>query len=91
MKGFFHSFIFIVLFALLAINIVIFISGMALSDKMSHYEEQTNKLHRENIEFEKELYELSSLRYAASISASLDFTQKTIPTYLENLKYALNR
>lgn len=64
---------------------------MKLSDEINRYEKDIKKLKKENIELEKKVYEISSLKYAASVSASLDFTQKSSPLYFENLKYAFNR
>lgn len=72
-------------------NIYIFIGGMTLSNEISRYEKEINRLNLENIDLEKKAYELSSLRHAASMAAQLSFTKKSQPLYLDNIKYALNR
>lgn len=81
---------FIILFITLAvINIYVFVSGIRLGEKINYYDSETKKLHSENIELEKKLYEASSLNTVASEAAELDFTKKVEPTHLDKLKYAL--
>lgn len=76
---------------LVAANIYIFMSGVALSDEINHYEDEITRLHQENIDLAKKTYDAESLTYAAEVAGKLEFTQKSTPIYLENMKYALNR
>lgn len=73
---------------LLSANIFIYLTSLKLGDKISRFENETKKLHQENLALENNIYEIDSLQYAASLAAELDFTQKAQPVYLENLKFA---
>lgn len=82
--------IFIAVFVLLiAGNIYIFVSGMSLSDNINRFQAQTAKLQNDNQQLQTEIYAAESLQHAASLSASLKFTQKSQPLYFEQLRYAL--
>lgn len=81
-----------IIFAILIVtNIFIFVSGIKLSDEISYFEKETRLFHQESVELEKQKSSLSSLQYAASIAATLEFTKKSQPIYLENLPYAMNK
>lgn len=80
---------FIALFIVLAaVNLYIFVAGMYLSDDINRYDTQISKLSEENLRLEKDVYEAESLQYAASLSASLNFTEKSQPVFFDSLKYA---
>jgi len=85
------KFIWVVLLFLVAGNIYMFCSGIAVSDTINNLEQKTKKLHQENKELEKHLYKVESLQYAASIAANLNFTVSSQPIYLNSLKYAQKR
>lgn len=85
----FRNTIWVIFLVLAVINIFIFIKGIKLSTEISFYENETNKLHQDNLELEKQAYGFDSLRYAASMAAVLNFTKKAQPIYIENAKYAL--
>lgn len=91
MKKFFTFAFPILLLILLIVNVFIFMSGIQLSDDIGKFDRETALLKKENTELEKQVYEISSLQYAASASARLDFSQETKPIYLNNFGYALNR
>lgn len=75
----------------MVVNVFVFMSGIRLSDEISKYDKETLVLKKENTELEKQVYEISSLQHAASVSAQLDFSQEAKPMYFSSLKYALNR
>ena len=75
--------------ALAIVNLFIFVSSIKMSEKINFYETETKKLHMQNIELEKNLYESGSLSRIASEAAELSFTKTVEPTYLDKLKYAL--
>lgn len=83
--------VWVLFIALIVCNVYIFISGITLSDEISGFDKNIAKLHQENLELEKKLYDVSSLHYAASVAAQLSFTEKSNPIYWESLKFALNR
>lgn len=85
------KFIWVVLLFFVAGNIYMFCSGIAVSDTINNLEQKTKKLHQENKELEKHLYEVESLQYAASMAANLNFTVSSQPIYLNSLKYAQKR
>lgn len=79
-------------FALLIVaNIYIFISGIALSDEISHFENEVKRLKTENAQLETKVYDAASLSHAASLAAELNFTKKSTPLYIDNIAVALNR
>ena len=80
------------IFALLcAMQVYLFLSGITLGDEINHFEKETKKLKSDNLDLEKKLYSVESLTHAASQAASLNFTQKATPIYLNNLGIAMNR
>lgn len=91
MKKFISYILLVIFLALMVVNVFVFMSGIKLSDDISKYDSETLALKKENTELEKQVYEISSLQYAASISAQLDFSQQTKPLYFTSFKYALNR
>ena len=76
---------------LVTANLLIFVSGMNLSQQISHFEQETKRLRRENISLQKKAYEADSLQFAASVAAQLNFAQKAEPYFLENLGFALRK
>lgn len=72
-------------------NLLIFVSGMNLSQQISYFEQETKRLRRENISLQKKAYEADSLQFAASVAAQLNFAQKAEPYFLENLGFALRK
>lgn len=91
MKAILKNALIVFFFILLISNVGIFVSGMYLGDDINRYDGEVTKLTRENSILEKEVYQVGSLQYAASLSAHLNFTKQSQPVYFENLKYALNR
>jgi len=91
MKSAIKTIIFILLTVLIFTNIYIFMVGIRSSNDLTRMETDLAKLKQENIELENKLSYFDSLEYASSVAASLNFDQKAIPTYLDSLKYALNR
>jgi hypothetical protein len=81
----------ILFFVLVVANLLIFVSGMNLSQKISYFEQETKRLRRENISLQKKAYEADSLQFAASVAAQLNFAQKAEPYFLENLGFALRK
>jgi len=77
--------------ALVVANVYIFVVGIKSSVEITKMESQLENLRQENYSLESKLGEVSSLEYAASMAANMDFSKKAVPTYLESLKYALNR
>ena len=61
-----------------------------MGDEISTFEAKIQKIHRENLNLEGELADVSSLKYAQKLAKSLEFTEKSQPNYLEKLKYAFN-
>ncbi len=83
--------IWFLLLLLVILNIGVFISSIRLADEISFFEIETKKLHRENVELEKEISFYDSYQYAASQAAELGFIKKATPVYLENLQYAFKQ
>lgn len=83
--------IYAVFAVLIVANIYVFVSGVALSDQINKFEGEISRLHQENLDLEKKTYDAESLTYAAEMAQQMDFTNKSTPIYLNNLKYALNR
>ncbi|MBI3366591.1 hypothetical protein HY041_03115 [Candidatus Roizmanbacteria bacterium] len=82
--------IWIILPTLILANMFVFVSGIVLGDQIGHFEQETKKVHEQNVALEQKTSHLDSLEYAASIAASLDFVKRSTPIVLENLKYAFN-
>lgn len=88
MKTLIKTTLFFFFLALVFSNLYTFVSGIKLSEKINYYEQETRKLHTQNIELEKNVYEKNSLAQIASEAALLDFTKKVEPTHLDRLQYA---
>jgi len=69
-------------------NFYVFMLSMKLSDKTKFYEKEVTRLHKGNLEVEKKAFYFDSLQYAASKAAEMDFSKRSEPIFLENLKYA---
>ena len=91
MKSVFKFFISGVFIILLLLNFWIFTKGMYLSQEISKYETNTQKLRKENMELETKLYKINSLKNTSSMAASLEFTRRANPYFLDNLKVALKK
>jgi hypothetical protein len=91
MKFFFRNFIWIFFTGLILGNVYIFLSGIQLSNDVNRYEQEIKRLHSENTDLEKQVFEIESLRYTASMAATLNFTEQPAPIILDNSKYAFNR
>ncbi|MFH1827466.1 MAG: hypothetical protein ABH812_03505 [bacterium] len=91
MKSIFKFFVSIIFITLIMLNLWVFTKGMFLSQEISKYEINTQKLKKENMELETKLYKINSLKNTSSIAASLDFSKKADPYFLDNLKVALKK
>lgn len=91
MKHIYKYLIWVAFFALLITNIFVFLHSIKLSDEINRYEKEIAALHEENLQLSNKIYSVDSLQHAASLAASLNFTKKAQPVYLDDLKYALNR
>lgn len=91
MKKILKPIIIIFFAALILTNVYIFVAGIRSSVEITKMETELENLKQENYSLESKLGEVSSLEYAASMAAKMDFSKKTVPTYLDSLKYALNR
>lgn len=85
-----RSSIWLLFIGLIVSNLLLFYSSIKLSDDISLFEKKIQKIHHENLNFEKELARLSSLQFAQKIADSLNFTKKSQPSLLEKLVYAFN-
>jgi len=90
-KIIYKNIVWVLLIGLVITNIYLFVSGISLADKINFFENETRKIHQQNIALENETSYFDSISYAASMAAVLDFVKPSSPIYLENLKYALNR
>lgn len=72
------------------LHVYLFVSGISLGDEITKYEAGTKKLQQENIDLEKKLYSIESLANAASAAATLNFTKKAVPIYLDTAGIAMN-
>lgn len=82
---------FIALGILAVINIIFFVHSIALGSEINTFEKEIKSIHQENLTLENKIYQVDSLQYAASVAAQLDFTRQSIPIYIHNDVYALNR
>ncbi len=76
---------------LIIANIFIFVSEMNLGQQVSYFEQETGRLHKQNLVLQQKAYAADSLQYAASVAAKLNFAQKAEPYFLENLGFALRK
>lgn len=81
----------IALLVLVAINITIFVKGVALSDEINYYEHELKDLKQQNSDFEYNIYALESISKTASLAAQLDYGTFNEPIYLDQPQYAYNK
>lgn len=91
MKKLVKSLIIFLVAGLVISNVYIFVVGIKSAGDIVRLEEKLETLKRDNLDLENKLSYVSSLEYAASRAADLNFETKAIPSYLDNLKYAANR
>lgn len=91
MKKLIKGIIYFLFVCLVITNVYIFVAGIKSSNELTQMENQLEKFKQENIDLESRLSQVDSLEYAASVAASINFDKRAVPTYLESLKYALNR
>lgn len=72
-------------------NVYLIITGVNLSKQINEYEVNESRFKEENTFLETEVSKVSSLQYAASMSAALAIDQSISPIYLNNAPFALNR
>lgn len=90
MKKIINLFIWGFLVILVGANIFLFTSSISLGDQISGFENKIVVLHKENLNLERQVSDLSSLKFAADKAQALNFTKTGTPTYLENLGVAYN-
>ncbi len=90
MKFVIKHFIWIIVIGLFVVNVLVFVSGVRLSDEIMSYDIETKRLHQENLELEKRVFDTGSLQHAASVAAEMNFTEKSTAIYLNNQKFAYN-
>jgi hypothetical protein len=73
---------------LIAVNLFVVISGIVISDEINNFEQKTDKLHKINLTLEKEVANLSSLKFAQTQAKEFNFTNSSLPQYIDQLKYA---
>lgn len=70
------------------INLFVMISGIVISDEINNFEKKTDKLHKANLNLEKEVANLSSLNFAQVQAKEYGFENTAAPQYIDQLKYA---
>lgn len=88
MKNFFLRITGVVIVGLIVLNLFVVISGIVISDEINNFEQKTDKLHKVNLTLEKEVANLSSLKFAQIQAKEFDFTNSSLPQYIDQLKYA---
>lgn len=78
----------VLIIGLILINLAFFVSSIRLSDEIATFEHETQKLHEQNIDLQKEVARFDSFQYAASMAAELNFIKQSTPLYIDNTKYA---
>lgn len=73
---------------LIILNLFVVISGIVLSDEINNFEQKTDKLHKINLTLEKEVADLSSLKFAQIQAKEYNFDNSSAPQYIDQLKYA---
>ena len=73
---------------LLGANVILFVSGITISEKINELEARTKKLYHENIDLETAADKIGSLEYVASQAAVMGFTQKAKSLYLKSSEMA---
>ncbi|MEK7071200.1 MAG: hypothetical protein AAB966_05300 [Patescibacteria group bacterium] len=76
---------------LIGANIVVFVSQMQLSERLTKYESGLRNVKQENLLLEQKAVETNSLEYASSMAAEMNFTKKAELNFLENLQFALKK
>lgn len=88
MKNFFLRITGVVMVGLIVLNLFVVISGIVISDEINNFEQKTDKLHKINLTLEKEVANLSSLKFAQTQAKEFNFTNSSLPQYIDQLKYA---
>ena len=88
MKNIFLRITGVVIVGLIVLNLFVVISGIVISDEINNFEQKTDKLHKINLTLEKEVANLSSLQFAQAQAKEFDFTNSSLPQYIDQLKYA---
>jgi hypothetical protein len=88
MKNIFLRTMGLVMTGLIVANLFVFISGIVLSDEINNFELKTDSLHKINLNLEKEVANLGSLKFAKEQAKKLGFTNISTPQSLDQLGYA---
>ena len=88
MKKIITNLVWIFLLTLIFFNGYTFVCGIQSASDLNKTEQKIINLRRENRELETRIYEMDSLKYAASRAADFSFIKKVTPIYLETFKYA---
>lgn len=78
----------LIMVGLIISNLFVMISGIVISNEINNFEQKTDKLHKINLTLEKEVANLSSLKFAQEQAKEFDFTNSSAPRYIDQLKYA---
>jgi len=78
----------LIMAGLIIANLLIFISGIVLSDEINNFELRTDSLRKANLILEKEAANLGSLKFAQEQAKKLGFTNLSAPQSLDQLRYA---
>ncbi len=78
----------LVITSLVIVNLLVFISGIVLSDEINNFELKTDSLRKINLSLEKEVANLGSLKFATEQAKKLGFTSFSSPQSLGQLGYA---
>lgn len=89
MKKYIKPLFFVAFVGMIAINVLIFVSSIHLSDEINQFEEKIQLLTKENQSLEQNVYTIDSLRYAQKVAPSLNFQPADDPLYLDTSNYAL--
>lgn len=88
MKNIFLRITGLVITGLIISNLFVFISGIVLSDEINNFELKTDNLRKINLNLEKEVASLGSLKFAQEEAKKLGFTSLSVPRSLDQLGYA---
>lgn len=92
MKAITNLTLWVLFFGLMIGNIVVFISGVQLSEDIHTYEQEIQEIEDENALLETRVLQIESMEFAATIAAELDYTKKADPVSFENEnRYAYNQ
>lgn len=78
----------VLIVTLVAINIIVFIKSMNMSNQIGYFESQILELRDKNTQIQENLYELQSITHSASIAAELGFDSYSEPIYITTPQYA---